>query len=85
MIRFPVSIFQKAQINKEEELLGIEQIGTYDQITEICKLKEPYEKLWSTALHFSAHYEKWMNGPLLQVNAEEVEEEVSDKCFYCIQ
>ncbi|KAG8578269.1 hypothetical protein GDO81_010439 [Engystomops pustulosus] len=69
---------EKAHINKEEELLGIEQIGSYTQISEICKLKEPYEKLWTTALHFSTCYDKWMNGPLLQVNAEEVEEEVQN-------
>ncbi|XP_075130611.1 dynein axonemal heavy chain 3-like [Leptodactylus fuscus] len=69
---------EKADINKEEELLGSEQIGTYNQIAEICKLKEPYEKLWTTALHFSTCYDKWMNGPLLQVNAEEVEEAVQN-------
>ncbi|XP_073507678.1 dynein axonemal heavy chain 3-like [Phyllobates terribilis] len=69
---------ERARINKEEELLGIEQMGTYSQISEICKLKEPYETLWTTALHFSTHYDKWMNGPLLQVNAEEVEEEVQN-------
>ena len=26
---------------------------------------------------FQSQYEKWMNGPLLEVNAEDVEEEVS--------
>ena len=26
---------------------------------------------------FHSQYEKWMNGPLLEVNAEDVEEEVS--------
>ncbi|XP_063786085.1 dynein axonemal heavy chain 3-like [Pseudophryne corroboree] len=69
---------EKALINKEEELLEIEQISTFDQISEICKLKEPYEKLWTTAVHFNACYDKWMNGPFLQVNAEEVEEEVQN-------
>lgn len=38
--------------------------------------KEPYEKLWTAAVKFRDYYEKWMNGPLLEVNAEEVEEEV---------
>ncbi|XP_056430455.1 dynein axonemal heavy chain 3-like [Hyla sarda] len=71
-------IEERAQINKEEELLGVEQIGTYNQISEISKLKEPYEELWTTALHFSTYYDKWMNGPLLQVNAEEVEGEVQN-------
>lgn len=57
-------------------LLEVEQISTFDQIDEIYKLKEPYEELWTTAAHFSTCYEKWMNGPFLQVNAENVEEEV---------
>lgn len=38
--------------------------------------KEPYEKLWQAAVKFYTYQKKWMNGPLLQVNAEEVEEEV---------
>lgn len=57
-------------------LLEVEQISTFNQIFEICRLKEPYEELWTTAAHFITCYEQWMNGPLLQVNAEEVEEEV---------
>jgi len=39
-------------------------------------MKEPFDKLWSNAVHFHQQHEKWMSGPLLQVNAEEVEEEV---------
>jgi len=39
--------------------------------------REPYEKLWSTAVTFQKYYDKWMNGPILEVNAEVVEEEVS--------
>ena len=38
--------------------------------------KEPYEKLWTGAVKFHKYYDKWMNGPLLEVDAEEVEEEV---------
>ena len=38
--------------------------------------KEPYEKLWTAGVKFHRYYDKWMNGPLLEVNSEEVEEEV---------
>ncbi|KAM4746905.1 dynein axonemal heavy chain 3-like [Rhinophrynus dorsalis] len=69
---------ERTLINQEEVLLQAEQITTFDQIQEIYKLKEPYEKLWTTALQFTTYYEKWMNGPILQVNAEEVEEEVEN-------
>ncbi|XP_068129764.1 dynein axonemal heavy chain 3-like [Hyperolius riggenbachi] len=71
-------IEEKSLINKEERLLEAEQISTFNQISEICKLKEPYEKLWTAAAHFSSCYDKWMNGPFLMVNAEEVEEEVQN-------
>ncbi|XP_073479664.1 dynein axonemal heavy chain 3-like [Aquarana catesbeiana] len=69
---------EKSLINKEEMLLEVEQMSTFDQIDEIHKLKEPYEELWTTAAHFSTCYDKWMNGPFLQVNAENVEEEVQN-------
>uniref|UniRef100_A0A8C5PIE1 AAA+ ATPase domain-containing protein n=1 Tax=Leptobrachium leishanense TaxID=445787 RepID=A0A8C5PIE1_9ANUR len=69
---------EKERINQEERLLGIEEISTFDQIQEICKAKEPYERLWTTAVHFTRCYDKWMNGPLLKVNAEEVQKEVQN-------
>ncbi|MEE6480199.1 hypothetical protein FKM82_012486 [Ascaphus truei] len=71
-------IEERTLINQEEVLLGTEQISSFNQIQEICKLKEPYDKLWTTAVHFNNYYDKWMNGPLLKVNAEEVEEEVQN-------
>ena len=48
----------------------------YNVIADVLQAKEPYEKLWTAAVKFHAYYEKWMNGPLLQVNAEEVRESV---------
>lgn len=72
-------------INREEQMLGVEQLTPYPQIQEFIIQKEPFDKLWTTAVTFHQHYDKWMNGPLLNVNAEVVEEEVSDikqKCSY---
>ena len=57
-------------------MLGIENITPYLQIEEFKVQKEPYDKLWKTGVMFHSQYEKWMNGPLLEVNAEDVEEEV---------
>jgi len=39
-------------------------------------LKDPFESLWEMALKLFNYHEKWMNGPFLSVNAEEVELEV---------
>ena len=57
-------------------MLGQGEPTPYYQIQELTVAKEPYEKLWQGAVKFHRYYEKWMNGPLLEVNAEEVEEEV---------
>ena len=48
----------------------------------ITERKQPYEKLWHAAVKFHQMYDKWMNGPLLDVNAEEVEEEVGARKLY---
>ena len=63
-------------INREEQLLGIEQLTPYPQIQEFLVQKEPFDKLWTTAVHFHKQYDNWIDGPLLNVNAEVVEEEV---------
>lgn len=66
------------QINKEEVLLRVSDPTPYTQIQDLQRMKEPYEKLWISAVKFFECHEKWMNGPLLLVNAEEVEEEVNN-------
>ena len=57
-------------------LLSTGEQTQYSVLQDITRAKEPYEKLWNTAMKFYTYYEKWMNGPLLEVNADEVEEEV---------
>ena len=68
------------RINREEQMLGQETQTEYEQIGKIQAAKEPYDKLWSTAVKFHQQHDKWMNGPLLEVNAEFVEEEVQRQC-----
>ena len=65
-------------------MLGTGQQTPYDVIEEIATVKEPYDKLWEAAVKFHRYHDKWTNGPLLQVDAEEVEEEVSPCVCYFI-
>ncbi|XP_066284547.1 dynein axonemal heavy chain 3-like isoform X3 [Branchiostoma lanceolatum] len=69
---------EKNEINMEEILLETGAVTPYTQIQEIMKAKEPYDRLWQAAVTFHSQHDKWMNGPLLQVNAEEVDEEVQN-------
>lgn len=34
----------------------------YPQIQMVTQLKEPYDRLWQTAVEFNEKHEKWMNG-----------------------
>ena len=48
-------------INKEEALLEWEQ-SQFPLLQHMFQIKEPYDKLWNTALSFSTKSEEWMNG-----------------------
>jgi dynein heavy chain len=48
-------------INKEEGLFQW-QISAYPQLQLMFQAKEPYAKLWTTALEFTVKNEQWMNG-----------------------
>lgn len=71
------SEFQKVKINQEEQMLGLEMQTEYRQIDEMAAQKDRFDKLWSTVVTFHEAHDRWMNGPLLEVNAEDVEEGVS--------
>jgi dynein heavy chain, axonemal len=43
----------------------------------MINIKEPFEKLWTTAHKFNILNNKWMNEPVLSISAEEIEEEVN--------
>ncbi len=74
--RLEQSNLEKVRINREEVMLQTGAQTPYTQIQDILTTKEPYDKLWQAAVKFHMYHDKWMNGPLQQVNAEEVEEEV---------
>ncbi|XP_064605237.1 dynein axonemal heavy chain 3-like isoform X2 [Liolophura sinensis] len=67
---------EKLLINREEQMLGTGQQTPYEEIHTMTLRKEPYDRLWRAAVKFHKEYDKWMNGPVLEVNAEVVEEEV---------
>ncbi|XP_071486244.1 dynein axonemal heavy chain 3-like [Diadema antillarum] len=69
---------EKADVNREQKLLDVGHISPYPELEVIKEKKEPYDKLWSAAVKFHDMYDRWMNGPLLEVNAEVVEEEVQN-------
>ena len=69
--------FQKQQINHEEELLKVIDVSPYPQIQELIASKEPFDKLWRVVVAFNSRQDEWMNGSILQLNAEEIDEEVS--------
>lgn len=56
--------------------MDVEESGDFSVVQEITSLKEPFDKLWEMAIRLFNTHEKWMNGPILQVDAEQVEQEV---------
>ena len=74
--RISVLSLQRKKINKEEDLLGCEVRSAFPQIQEIIEAKEPFDKLWRALVTFHDKQETWLAGPILKLNAEEIEEEV---------
>lgn len=48
-------------INKEEGLFGWE-VSEFPELQEMFSAKEPFDKLWKTALEFTIKSDLWMNG-----------------------
>ncbi|CAH3114243.1 unnamed protein product [Pocillopora meandrina] len=69
---------ERKKINKEEDLLGCEVYSGFPQIQEIIDAKEPFDKLWRALVTFQDKQEMWLAGPILTLNAEEIEEQVSE-------
>ena len=74
--RISVLLLQRKKINKEEDLLGCEVRSAFPQIQDIIEAKEPFDKLWRALVTFHDKQEGWLAGPILKLNAEEIEEEV---------
>uniref|UniRef100_A0A803TCL5 Dynein axonemal heavy chain 3 n=1 Tax=Anolis carolinensis TaxID=28377 RepID=A0A803TCL5_ANOCA len=59
------------------ELLEREK-SQFPLLQTIITHKLPFEQLWVTAYNFSVRSEEWMNGPLVNLNAEEITEDVAN-------
>ena len=64
-----------AGFNKEEQLFGW-QLTTYPQRKQIMSTLEPFQALYNTAVNFQKGYRRWMDGNLLELDAEQVEAEL---------
>eukprot|EP00842_Homolaphlyctis_polyrhiza_P004671 jgi/Hompol1/5204/HPOL_004223-RA len=64
-----------AGFNKEELLFGW-PITTYPQRKLILANLEPFQALYTTAVNFQKSYKKWMDGNLLELDAELIEQEI---------
>lgn len=53
--------FALQQVNTEEELLEFEATQ-FPILQTMIAYKEPYDKLWRTALTFHNKHEAWLNG-----------------------
>ncbi|KAK5669543.1 hypothetical protein QVD99_003934 [Batrachochytrium dendrobatidis] len=64
-----------AGFNKEEQLFGWPETS-YPQRKQIMAALEPFQALYTTAVTFQKSYKKWMDGNLLELDAEQIEQEV---------
>ena len=58
-------IFFYLQTLTEEEHLMDHDITQYPALQLIMATKEPFDRLWKTALNFNNSYDQWMNGKAL--------------------
>lgn len=54
-------LFHWQTINNEEELFEWE-VTPFPQVQVLTASKEPFERLWNTAIEFHEKHDKWMNG-----------------------
>jgi dynein heavy chain len=64
------------RINVEETLLEWEKtpFARWQQTVDVL---EPYKTLWETAGTFHAEFNRWMNGPFMDINADDLSEQVN--------
>ncbi|CAF1149286.1 unnamed protein product [Adineta steineri] len=63
--------------NNRERLLGL-PVTNYDKLSRLVKDFEPYRVLWSTTSDWLRSYDSWMNDPIISVNAEDIEKNVTE-------
>ncbi|KAL6620932.1 hypothetical protein LY90DRAFT_662178 [Neocallimastix californiae] len=64
------------RINFEEELFEFVR-SPFKKYQQILDRIDPFKKLWETAYEFQTKYSTWMNGKFIDINAEDVENDVT--------
>ncbi|KAM6256563.1 LOW QUALITY PROTEIN: dynein axonemal heavy chain 1 [Porphyrio hochstetteri] len=63
--------------NNRERIFGI-KVTNYSGLSRMVKDVQPHYDLWTTVSDWIRWYESWMNDPLVEIEAEELEKNVSD-------
>lgn len=66
---------QADSINEEQRLLEW-TVTPFPQIEQTAIFLEPYDRMWRMAQQFFNSMEEWLNGPLAELSAEAIEEEL---------
>ncbi|XP_076458174.1 dynein axonemal heavy chain 3-like [Babylonia areolata] len=66
-----------ARLNEEEAIFKWEP-SMFPKLQEMFIAKEPYQKMWNIAWSFHQKNDHWINGPFKELNAETIEQDVSD-------
>ena len=65
----------RAEINKEETFLDWDP-SQYSLLDKMQNLVALFSALWHVALEFHEKYERWYNGPLDGLDAEDIQNQV---------
>lgn len=65
------------EINVEESLLDLE-VSPYSNVPTMSSTVSTFQLLWKTVRDFSHHYEIWMYGPFMKLDAEAVSEQTEN-------
>lgn len=65
MINYKCDIFYHLKGLQVEEGLMEWEVTQYPQIQLILASKEPFDRLWKTALNFNNKHDEWINGIFL--------------------
>lgn len=59
-------------------MLAFSLFPKYSKLSRMVKDFQPYYDLWTTVSDWMQWYESWMNDPLMEIEAEQLEKNVSD-------
>ncbi|NWW95122.1 DYH1 protein, partial [Rhynochetos jubatus] len=65
--------------NNREKIFGM-KVTNYSKLSRMVKDFQPYYDLWTTVSDWMQWHESWMNDPLMDIEAEQLEKNISDSC-----